>query len=87
VLLAYHRDQEAMQTWLNDAELTPFTPHTVTNKTGLLEKVRRAPPHDRSADGASLSALARRRAREPPCRAGRPRRSVPDTVRRGAGLR
>lgn len=49
VLLAYHRDQEAMQTWLNDTELAPFTPHTVTNKTGLLEKIRRA-----QADGFAV---------------------------------
>jgi len=49
VLLAYHRDQEAMQTWLNETELAPFTPHTVTNRTGLLEKIRRA-----QADGFAV---------------------------------
>lgn len=49
VLLAHHRDQESMQAWLNETELAPFTPHTVTNKPGLLEKIRRA-----QADGFAV---------------------------------
>jgi IclR family transcriptional regulator, pca regulon regulatory protein len=49
VLLAHHRDQDAMQAWLTDTQLAPFTPHTVTNKPGLLEKIRHA-----QADGFAV---------------------------------
>jgi IclR family pca regulon transcriptional regulator len=42
VLLAFRPDEESMREWLNATQLTPFTPYTVTNKVGLLEKIRQA---------------------------------------------
>ena len=42
VLLAYKPDEEAVHEWLNTTVLTPFTPHTLTNKVRLQEKIRQA---------------------------------------------
>jgi IclR family pca regulon transcriptional regulator len=42
VLLAYKPDEEAVHVWLNTTVLTPFTPHTLTNKVRLQEKIRQA---------------------------------------------
>ncbi|AOJ41998.1 MULTISPECIES: IclR family transcriptional regulator C-terminal domain-containing protein [Burkholderia] len=42
VLLAHHPDREAVRAWLDDTELPPFTPHTITNKARLLEQVDQA---------------------------------------------
>ena len=42
VLLAFRPDEESMREWLNGTQLTPFTPFTLTNKIGLLEKIRQA---------------------------------------------
>ncbi|TKC85900.1 4-hydroxyphenylpyruvate dioxygenase [Trinickia terrae] len=42
VLLAGLPDHEAVREWLNGTELPPFTPHTLTNKARLLEKIEQA---------------------------------------------
>ncbi|ARF88306.1 IclR family transcriptional regulator [Burkholderia cenocepacia] len=42
VLLAHHPDREAVRAWLDETELPPFTPHTITNKARLLEQVDQA---------------------------------------------
>ncbi|SAL10610.1 IclR family transcriptional regulator [Caballeronia terrestris] len=42
VLLAYKPDEDAVRQWLEGTELKPFTPHTMTNKTKLHEKIRQA---------------------------------------------
>jgi len=40
VLLAHKPDEDAVYAWLNATALPPFTPHTLTNKVRLLEKIR-----------------------------------------------
>ncbi|HXZ08260.1 MAG TPA: IclR family transcriptional regulator C-terminal domain-containing protein [Paraburkholderia sp.] len=40
VLLAHRPDEDAVYAWLNATALPPFTPHTLTNKVRLLEKIR-----------------------------------------------
>jgi IclR family pca regulon transcriptional regulator len=42
VLLAHKDDDEAVRGWLEATALAPFTPHTLTNKTRLHEKIRQA---------------------------------------------
>jgi IclR family pca regulon transcriptional regulator len=42
VLLAYKPDEDAVHAWLNSTSLAPFTPHTLTNKVRLQEKIRQA---------------------------------------------
>lgn len=42
VLLAYQPDADAVRDWLAAHDLAPFTPHTLTNKERLLDKIRRA---------------------------------------------
>jgi IclR family pca regulon transcriptional regulator len=42
ILLAYKTRQDDVQAWLNDTVLAPFTPHTLTNKTQLMETIRQA---------------------------------------------
>ncbi|GLU31026.1 IclR family transcriptional regulator C-terminal domain-containing protein [Trinickia caryophylli] len=42
VLLAHKPDQDAVRAWLDAAELAPFTPYTLTEKTRLLETIRQA---------------------------------------------
>ena len=42
VLLAHKPDDDAVRQWLEATELTPFTPHTLTNKSKLHEKIRQA---------------------------------------------
>ncbi|SAL77727.1 IclR family transcriptional regulator domain-containing protein [Caballeronia telluris] len=42
VLLAHKPDEDAVRQWLDDTELKPFTPQTLTNKTKLHEKIRQA---------------------------------------------
>ncbi|AOJ04724.1 MULTISPECIES: IclR family transcriptional regulator domain-containing protein [Burkholderia] len=42
VLLAYKNDQDAVRAWLDSTEFPPFTPHTLTNKSRLQEKIDRA---------------------------------------------
>ncbi|CDY77820.1 Transcriptional regulator, IclR family [Caballeronia glathei] len=42
VLLAHKPDEDAVRRWLDATELKPFTPHTLTNKVRLLEKIRQA---------------------------------------------
>jgi IclR family pca regulon transcriptional regulator len=42
VLLAHLSDRDAVRTWLDTAELPPFTPHTMTNKARLLERIDEA---------------------------------------------
>ena len=49
VLLAHEPDQDAVREWLSSAELAPFTPHTLTNKERLLEKIQQA-----RADGFAI---------------------------------
>ncbi|AHI76089.1 IclR family transcriptional regulator domain-containing protein [Burkholderia thailandensis] len=42
VLLACKADQDAVRAWLDSTEFPPFTPHTLTNKARLQEKIDRA---------------------------------------------
>ncbi|MDE1179257.1 IclR family transcriptional regulator C-terminal domain-containing protein [Paraburkholderia sp.] len=49
VLLAHEPDGDAVRDWLERADLPPFTPHTLTNKERLFEKIRRA-----QADGFAV---------------------------------
>ena len=49
VLLAHKPDEDAVYAWLNATALPPFTPHTLTNKARLLEKIRQT-----RADGFAL---------------------------------
>ena len=42
VLLAHKDDDEAVRNWLETTALAPFTPHTLTNKVRLHEKIRQA---------------------------------------------
>jgi IclR family pca regulon transcriptional regulator len=42
VLLAHVADQEAVSNWLESVELAPYTPHTLTSKTRLWEKIQQA---------------------------------------------
>lgn len=49
VLLAHKQDQDAVSAWLKNVELAPYTPHTLTSKTRLLEKIEQA-----RADGYAL---------------------------------
>ncbi len=49
VLLAYNDDQHAVSAWLDSVELLPYTPHTMTTKARLREKIEQA-----RADGYAL---------------------------------
>jgi IclR family pca regulon transcriptional regulator len=49
VLLAYNDDQQAVSAWLDSVELLPYTPHTMTTKARLREKIEQA-----RADGYAL---------------------------------
>ncbi|KVN17113.1 MULTISPECIES: IclR family transcriptional regulator C-terminal domain-containing protein [unclassified Burkholderia] len=42
VLLAHKADQDAVRAWLDSTEFPPFTPHTLTSKARLQEKIDRA---------------------------------------------
>jgi IclR family pca regulon transcriptional regulator len=42
VLLAHWPDSEAVRRWLVESELHPFTPHTVTSTTGVLDSLQTA---------------------------------------------
>jgi IclR family pca regulon transcriptional regulator len=42
VLLGYRPDQDSVRAWLSGAELTPFTPYTLTDNARLEEKIRQA---------------------------------------------
>jgi IclR family transcriptional regulator, pca regulon regulatory protein len=42
VLLAHHPVEDAVREWLESTPLTPFTPHTVTNRTRLYQTIRQA---------------------------------------------
>jgi IclR family pca regulon transcriptional regulator len=42
VLLAHKDDQDEVAAWLDGVELAPFTPHTLTSKARLREKIARA---------------------------------------------
>jgi IclR family transcriptional regulator, pca regulon regulatory protein len=49
VLLAHKPDMDSVREWLETTELLPFTPHTLMNKTRLMEMIRQA-----RADGFSV---------------------------------
>lgn len=49
VLLAHHEDQAAVAAWLESVVLPPYTPHTMTTKARLREKIEQA-----RADGYAL---------------------------------
>ena len=42
VLLAYYDDPDAVSAWLDSVELPPYTPHTLTAKARLREKIEQA---------------------------------------------
>jgi IclR family pca regulon transcriptional regulator len=42
VQLAYKPDMDSVREWLHGTQLLPFTPHTLTNKTRLMEMIRQA---------------------------------------------